>query len=63
MRVITAYTTLGHEKRTKYKYSQCGRSCTVWKKLKGMGNKFNELITEKLPTPCNDIAIHVQEAF
>jgi hypothetical protein len=40
----------------------------VWKKLlenklKGMGNKFNELITEKLPTPCNDITTHVQEAF
>jgi hypothetical protein len=40
----------------------------VWKKfleekLKGMGNKFNEFIIENLPTPCNDIVIHVQEAF
>jgi hypothetical protein len=30
---------------------------------KVMGNLFNEIIAENLPTLCNEIDTHVQEAF
>jgi hypothetical protein len=30
---------------------------------KGIGNLLNEIITENFPDLCNDMDIHIQEAF